>query len=1088
MNDHINTYFQSVREAYRLGNVESSYNAPIIALLAQFGCTARDMSGERSGQTGENVDIKLWHGDADAAETKPFAGVEVKKIGGIDARARGQIKSEAGRYGNAILTDNLVWQFWRSGEDRMYSGVQLIERSGDRLALRQDSIELFASLVGDFLLRDPAQIRSSSKLAEYMAMHAHTIRSVITGILKDGGDGCPLVDDRQKSLPMFPELYGLYSRIKGDLQPAMATRDFADMYAQTIVYGLFIARYNDASPEGFDRYEAIGHLQEESALLKQFFMHIAGSGKKHPTLETVIDKLCSLYRACDISGLLGRDGRHDTIVHFYEAFLTYYDPKLRKSLGVFYTPAPAVRYLVSKVDSILVEDFGIHGGLSNNDRLAATVPSAPYQPSKKKWSDTKEISVPRVAILDPAAGTGSFGAEIIRYVKETYFSGVREAFYQSYIQDEEGLLSRLIGFEIMMTSYVVAHLKIRRTIDETLGHAPDAPLPANIFLTNTLAPPHSGLERGDQMSLHDFSAAITDEAYHADTWKTRRPIKVVIGNPPYLAASTNPYDISAYKTETDGVTKLREKNPKWLGDDYVKFFRFAERIINDNGEGILAFVSNSGYLDNPTFRGMRASLLRTFDKIYVVNLHGSATKQEKTPDGGKDENIFDIMQGVSLFVGVKTASDSAWAKVFYADLWGTRESKFHALESGAPVFAELIPDRDTALFIPQNNSSKQEYDGGVSLVELFAKYSAGMVLGRDGLCVQNARKDVEDILSAFRTQTTEVLRLKYNLGTDTSDWSVKDAMQDIERRDGRIAQIAYRPFDNRWTYFTGRSKGFHCRPRGEIMKNFSLISATPIGKNIGLVFVKGDSTQNPFSMVFVVESIVDNRLTAAQTAGIASVAPLYLHSEIGDTWTPNLDPDALARLTEHMSEKPEPIEVFDYVYGVLHDPVYRERFNEFLKRDFPRVPVVNSKITAGDDVRIVQPPSPDAFHVSEDMFRAYAAAGGRLRELHLMQAKAPAALTIDPNTSDDMEIGSVRYRDGALHLNANKRIIGIPANVWDYRIGGYQVLDKWFKSHKGETLTIESFEHIENVAGLLAETIKVQAELRDMHGMASTSK
>lgn len=501
MADYVIHYFNSVCEAYKLGNIESSYNEPIITLLTNLGCIARDMSGERSGQTGENIDIKLWHGDEDVTAIEPFAGIEVKKVKGIDARAQSQIKVEANRYGNAVLTDNLVWQFWRAGEDKMYAGVQLIELKDSSLVLKQENVELFLSLMEDFLSKAPTQIKSSNKLAEYMATHARTIRSIVIGILKDDGDGSPLIDERQKSLPMFPELYGLYSRIKSDLRPAMTSRDFADMYAQTIVYGLFIARYNDTTPDSFDRYEAIKYLQEESALLKQFFMHIAGSGKKHPTLEAVIDKLCTIYRMCDISELLSRVEHQDTIIHFYEAFLTYYDPELRKSLGVFYTPAQAVTYLVSMVDQLLVKDFGINGGLSNNEQISLTVPSEQYQVSKKKWADKKTISVPRVAILDPACGTGSFGAEIIKYIKNTYFSGAREAFYENYIQDKDGILSRLIGFEIMMTSYVVAHLKIRRTIDETLGHAAETQLPTNIYLTNTLAPPLSSLERNEQITL-----------------------------------------------------------------------------------------------------------------------------------------------------------------------------------------------------------------------------------------------------------------------------------------------------------------------------------------------------------------------------------------------------------------------------------------------------------------------------------------------------------------------------------------------------------------------------------------------------------
>ena len=1074
MTDHIIKYFHAVCEAFRLGNIESSYNTPIITLLTQFGCTARDMSGERSGQTGENIDIKLWHSDDDVAETEPTAGIEVKKVDGIDARARAQIKSEAERYGNAILTDNLVWQFWRSGEDKMYSGVQLIERSGDKLLLKQDNIELFNSLINDFLLRDPAQIRSSNKLAEYMAMHARTIRSVITGILKDDGNGSPLINDRQKSLPMFPELYGLYSRIKDDLRPAMTTRDFADMYAQTIVYGLFIARYNDTTPDSFDRYEAIKYLQEESALLKQFFMHIAGSGKKHPTLEAVIDKLCALYRICNIFDLLECDEHQDTIIHFYEEFLTFYDHVLRKSLGVFYTPVQAVRYLVSMVDHILVKDFGIKGGLSNNDQFTKTVPSERYQ-EKKKWFDKQNISVPRVAILDPACGTGSFGAEIIKYIKETYFSGAREAFYKSYIENSNGLLSRLIGFEIMMTSYVVAHLKIRRTIDETLGHAPDVQLQSNIYLTNTLAPPHSSLERVDQMTLFDFSAAITDEAYHADTWKTRRPIKVIIGNPPYLAASTNPYDISAYKTETDGVTDFGERK-HWLNDDYVKFFRFAEQIISENKEGILAFVSNNGYLDNPTFRGMRASLLRTFDKIFIINLHGSAVKRETAPDGSKDENIFDIMQGVSLFIGVKRTMNPTWAKVHYCDLWGTRENKFQCLDKSNLAFIELNLDPQMAYFVPLDSEDKALYEKGVRINELFPVNVSGVVSGRDEAAIASTRAEIERRVDIVKNAIDEVpilnIWVKFASGSGQTAAKIQN---DALSPDGIVTPIAFRPFDVRWTYYAGISGGWLTRSlKNNGMGHMIEKSETPIGKNIGMVFTKGDSTPNEFSMIFVSDTIIDNRLTAAQTAGIASIAPLYLYCELDDMWTPNLSHEALVQLTANMSFQPEPVVIFDYVYGVLYDPVYRERFNEYLKRDYPRVPVVNNE--ADKD-------NPSAFYVSEEMFHTYAAVGERLCKLHLMQETVPAELCIEPNTAKDMEIGSVKYKDGTLHLNTNKRIHGIMEDVWNYRIGGYQVLDKWLKSHKGEVLTIDSFDHIANVVGLLTETIKVQVDLKSMHNM-----
>jgi len=1077
MTNHIQEYFKSVCEAYRLGNIETSFNAPIIILLAHFGCKARDLSGGRSGKAGENPDIKVWHGDVEITEAEPFTMVEVKKISEYDARAYTQVKKGAAMYNHAMLTNNLSWQFWKKGDDKPYDGVQLISLTEGKLILHEENIEHFVRAMQHFLLQDPAQIKSSNKLAEYMAIHAKTIRSVIVRILKEDANGLPVVNDNQKRVDLFPELYGLFSRIKADLRPLLNTRSFADMYAQTIVYGLFIARYNDAASKTFNRYEAISKLQEESALLNRFFEHITNTGTKHPTLDSVIDKLCALYQTCDISALLDCDKRGDTIVHFYEDFLTFYDPALRKSLGVFYTPHQVVRYLVSMVDKLLVEDFGIEGGLSNNDHIQITVPCERHQVQKSarakaEFRDTKEITVPRVAILDPATGTGTFHAEIIKYIKDTYFPGVRAAFYDDYIKSENGLLSRMIGFEIMMTSYAVAHLNVRRTIEETLGHVPDVQLPSNIFLTNTLAPPNSSFERNEQMSLFDFSAAITDEAYKADTWKARRPIKVIIGNPPYLAASTNPFDIDAYKTEADGVTRFGERK-HLLNDDYVKFFRFAEQIINKNNEGILAFVSNNGYLDNQTFRGMRGSLLRTFDKIYIVDLHGSSIKKEVAPNGEKDENIFDIMQGVSLFVGIKIAPNNNWAKIYHCDLWGRRQQKFQNLQEFNLDYTELNLDPKMAYFIPVSGNEKKIYEKGISIIDLFGTYAAGAVSRRDDVAIAFTRDELTQRIDAVRNATNE--ETICNLwGKFASGQTADKIRNDVLASGGMPTPIAFRPFDYRWTFYSGTSSGWLDRPGSkQTMGHLLYGTPTPTGKNFGLVFARGDSSPNEFTMISISDTLIDNRLTAAQTAGAASIAPLYLYSNTplgGEEWTPNLSPQALTQLTQHMSFQPTPIQIFDYIYGILHDPIYRQRFNEYLKRDFPRVPIINALKE-----------SPDDFIVTENMFHTYVTAGERLRKLHLMQTKTPAAIAIDPPTADDLEIGAIKYKDGVLQLNPNKRITGIPQDVWNYRIGGYQVLDKWFKSHKGKTMTIDDFDHIANVVGLLAETIKVQKDLENLH-------
>jgi len=495
----------------------------------------------------------------------------------------------------------------------------------------------------------------------------------------------------------------------------------------------------------------------------------------------------------------------------------------------------------------------------------------------------------------------------------------------------------------------------------------------------------------------------------------------------------------------------------------VQFFRFAEDIIKRNGDGILAYVSNNGYLDNPTFRGMRASLLRTFDKIFIVNLHGSANKKETAPDGGKDENIFEIMQGVSLFVGIKTTASEDWAKVYYTDLWGLRDSKFAALTENAVQFTELSLDPKLAYFVPFGGDDKEAYESGISVAELFQTNVTGIVSGNDEAAIAPTKEELNRRIDVVKNAQGEapILRLwgRYSRGQ-----SADTIQNDVLSADGIKTQIAFRPFDNRWTYYSGNSCGWVLWPREKRTMGHLLVnSATQIGKNIGLVFCK---TSREFFSPFVAENIIAHRLFSAMCE-ITYIAPLYLYSELGDTWTPNLDAQTLDRLTRHMSRRPEPVEVFDYVYGILHDPVYRERFNEFLKRDYPRVPVVNA------------PDDGEGFHVSEEMFEIYVQAGTRLRNLHLLRAGDEAPLTIEPANPSDMVISKTKYADGALHINAEVRVLGISEDVWAYRIGGYQVLDKWFKSHKGETFDLDKFTHIAKVVGALIGTIEVQEGLRE---------
>ena len=1035
----INKYCDEVNKYYKAGNIESSFNKPVIDLIETFDCSAHDFSGSRSGIQGENIDIKLWHLGEDINKIPPFGAIEVKKVGGEDERARKQIIIESKKYGNVVLTDNITWKFYNS-KSEMYNGFKLlkINKELNKFEVDESKTDLFISTIKDLILVKPNEIKNSNTLAFYMSEYAKTIKTIVFNILQGN-----------KNKPMFIELNALYSKIKEDLVPDLGINEFSDMYAQTIVYGLFIARYNDKTPETFSRGEAIENLTKESKLLKQFFQHIATSDNLHPTLDDSIDKLCQLYSLADLKFLLEQYEKRDPIVHFYEDFLEYYDLKQKKDFGAYYTPVQVVRFMIKMVDESLINDFNLSKGLSDNDTMTIKVKSDGYY-VRKKLKYEKNIEVPKVAILDPACGTGTFSAEIIKYIKERYFSNDNEIFYKDWLQEKNGLMSRLISFEIMMTSYVIAHLKIRRTINDTLGNQTlDEDLPSNIFLTNTLAEPKSIYEKNDQISFFDFSGAITAEAENADKWKCRRPIQVIIGNPPYLAASKNKFDVSEYKFETDGKTKLKEKNPKWLNDDYVKFIRFSEQHIQNDGKGILAFITNNGYLDNPTFRGMRASLLRTFDKIYILNLHGNSIKNETSPDGSKDENVFDIRIGVAIIIGIKTSQKKDWAQLKYAELYGTRKSKFTELEKSNLNFKKIAPDKQMATFIPEENQElRKEYDKGISLTDLFNVYSAGIVTGRDSLTIKETKKEIETVIDDFSTKNAEELRMKYKLGKDT-DWTVQGAIDDVNNGNGNVQKIAYRIFDERWTYYSGKQNGFYCRTRSEVMNN--LVNED----NVALTFTRSDKSLRKYSMIFVTNKITESCFLTTQTAGIATVAPLNIVNDLFGK-SSNINQETLNILTKNIQTKPTEQEIFDYCYGILFDNNYRDKYNSFLKQDYPKVPIIEN----------------------DRMLEKYSSAGAKLRELHLMKTNVQKELQIE-SSNNNLSIDMVKYdnENKKVKINKDTSIVGINEEIWNYYIGGYQVIDKWLKSHKGELLSLDYFNHIKKIAGIIEETIKIQKEI-----------
>jgi len=663
----------------------------------------------------------------------------------------------------------------------------------------------------------------------------------------------------------------------------------------------------------------------------------------------------------------------------------------------------------------------------------------------EKGKDVTETSdIHRVQILDVAVGTGTFLNETVTHIYESYKS--QQGRWPAYVESD--LLPRLHGFELMMASYTIAHLKLAMTLKNSGVSEFNRRL--GVYLTNTLDDAH---DLPLTSSLFGVVDSIAQESRLASEVKQDTPVMVVIGNPPYSGESQNPHytDNDVYKVEPGGQEKLKERNSKWINDDYVKFIRFGESLVERSGEGIVAMITAHGYVDNPTFRGMRWHLRTTFDAIYVVDLHGNSNKKETAPDGSPDLNVFDIKTGVSIMFGVKKkregkdAKDKPLATIYQAELYGKRAAKFATLDARSieSIDWNELP-ADTEVWKVEGKG-KAEYMQGFSVAELFPVNSVGIVTARDGMSIQNTKDTLEKVLNDFRDMDVEDLRDKYDLRKDVRDWSVQGAKDDVQKENGIVGKISYRPFDTRYTYYTGRSKGFHCMPRGEVMHHVA-------GKeNISLLVSRQGEAANSesYDTTFIANSIVDFNFCRR---GGEIVCPLYLY-ENGEKIA-NLDPAIVAQI-EAVVGATTPEDILDYVYAYLHAPSYRAQYGEFLKTDFPRVPLPSDK----------------------ELFFDLVGHGRHLRGLHLLTAPAVQhAITSFPITGSDT-VEKLAYQKERVYISDEQYWDGVPQNVWNFYIGGYQPAQKYLKDRKGKKLTNAEFENYEQMIVALSETIKVMREI-----------
>lgn len=927
-------------------------------------------------------------------------------------------------YSNLVLTNGLDFRFFKNGEK--YFSIVLGRLEDNEIVINEENLSLFWEELKNFLQSPPEKIRSAIRLSEIMGGKARRIRENINLYLK------------KENNELNAEIEKIYKVITDLLVHDLSTEKFADMYAQTLVYGLFIARYHDKTSENFTRQEARDLVPASNPFLRQFFDHIAGP-QFDKRLAYIVDELCAVFQVSDIKTIIKQHFKQgslleeevptkDPIIHFYEDFLKEYDPELKKKMGAYYTPIPVVRYMVRAVDDILKTEFGLAKGLADTSRIKRKV--------KLQGASVVE-SIHRVQILDPAVGTATFLNELVKYVFENNFKG-QEGRWTSYV--EEDLIPRLHGFELMMAPYTIAHLKLAMTLKE-LGYNKEFKKRLGIYLTNTL---EEGTKRQLDLLTFGLQEAISKESQAAAEIKHNRPIMVIIGNPPYSGVSSNETEyansiIQKYKVEPGGKQKLQERK-HWLNDDYVKFIAFAEDMIEKNGGGIVAMITNHGYIDNPTFRGMRWHLKKTFNKIYILDLHGNSKKKEISPDGTVDENVFNIQQGVSIILAIKNKESKKNADTYRSNLFGKQKEKFKYLIQTDFYSSKWVKLNDSLdIFSDQSSYGEKEYIKGFKINEFFIKNVTGIVTMGDSYAIANSKDELLNRLEKTQLEkpTEAFLTEKYNLGKNYAKWLLGNINQ-IKIDANKLVQIDYRPFDTKYTYFDNK---IIWRWRENIMKHFINHD------NIGLVFERSVTND-----VFAIKSIPEHAFLG--TAGFAGQsAPLYLYHEDGSK-TSNLNLEIVNKI-ENTIGKFSPENIFDYTYAVLYAPIYREKYKKFLKIDFPRVP----------------------YPKNERIFWQLVEKGKKLRELHLMSAPELEKLQTTYPVSGSGVVEKVEYKDGKVFINNEQYFGEAPEIAWNFYIGGYQPAQKWLKDRKGRTLSSDEIEHYQKIIKILIETDKVMKEI-----------
>lgn len=1061
---NLEQYIDSINKRYKLGNAtEHTFRGDLQQLIEDLVPSIR-ATNEPKRQSCGAPDYILTKKDI------PVGFIEAKDIGDkdLDGTKKTGNKEQFDRYraslNNLIFTDYLCFLLYRDGQFVTKIIIGEVTEKGIR-PLTENFMQ-FENLIKDFCTYIGQTIKSSIKLAEMMAGKARLLSEVIEKALTSD-------ETHNEDSTLKDQMNAFKQILIHDITP----KGFADVYAQTIAYGMFAARSHDPSLGTFSRQEAYELIPKSNPFLKKLFGYIAGL-EVDDRIKWIVDDLVNIFLACNVDEILKNYGKstkmEDPIIHFYETFLSEYDPKLRKARGVWYTPAPVVNFIVRAVDDILKTEFDLSQGLADVSKTKIKVDA-----QGKKI----EQEVHKVQILDPATGTGTFLAEVVKLI-HAKFEG-QQGIWSNYV--ETHLLPRLNGFELLMASYAMAHLKLDLLLAET-GYKPTKDQRFRIYLTNSLEEYHQ-----DTGTL--FANWLSTEANEANHIKRDTPVMCVIGNPPYSGISSNNGEwisklIDDYKY-IDGEYFNERKH--WLNDDYVKFIRYGQHFIEKNGSGILAFINPHGFLDNPTFRGMRWHLLKTFDKIYTIDLHGNSKKKETDLDGSADVNVFDIMQGVSINIFVKTGKKKTkeLGKVLHYDLLGKREMKYDFLSEQKLKtidFQVLNPIMPYLFFVPKSNVGSEDYEGGIKITDLFPLNTSGMVTANDKLSIFLTEKELinttDKILSSLNPYIEFGIKDTRRVSKELRLTELKEAI-----KNGAV-KVNYKPFDIQYMYHTKNNEHWINSPRNEVMQHFLL------GDNVGLVIARQCS--DDWKYIFCTKVInVFNLTGTAGRYGSGNTFPLYIYHEtkgqntkrkpnlnaeivkqiaekLGLTYNPNpmnicqSGKDILLNITKDNSNAsvPEenhsllhPIDILDYIYSILHSPMYREKYKEFLKIDFPRVPYPRDIDTFWQLVKL----------------------GGEIRQIHLLESPTIEKYITQYPIDGDNVVSKLKYQDNKVYINDTQYFENVPETAWNFYIGGYQPAQKWLKDRKDRKLEFDDILHYQKIIVALSETNRLMKEIDNIN-------